>query len=1480
METIQELQGLADPSQTGLTLVMSTRQQPGEPPSSYEARLWTVYSSVGQPGDRDSKQFKTLLIENCDSKIKGQVTIMADPATMSRQDIIQMMIRVMRTVSHTKKGKVVEVDWNAFKEQVAFRTKGPKPRPYNPSRQPFGRGHGGTRGAFGGRGRGRGWRGCPREGPGPKRKLGNRIPEKEKQRDSSSKDAGTLSLYKDLMDEKRNMEKSDNFNCNNDSQPQRAPLPSSQQGCQASVSILAPLAQGEDGRPYVEVQVGGRLQNMLIDTGAAVSILHDEDPVHSPWSSGYPLPLQSFVGNDVSAMQSNLMPVEIGTLYRMHIFALQSLPDKRHILGADFMDQHGCIIDLANKQLLTVDPPLDVLAVISDAHVVSTVVKTPSGYNLDEVYSGHPYEADLQPIIHRNRAALATHKHDRGRRQASVVVVKGEDPPPQKQYPFLSEADLYVKDTIESLLQKGVLRKCSSKNNSPIWPVQKPDGSWQLTIDYHKINQYTPSCAPPVGSAPNILACVTPDWKWFSVLDISNGFWSIPLRADCQYKFAFTFQHTQYTWTCLPQGFHDSPSIFHAHMKHALSSFSQPKLLLQYVDDLLLSTETREDHLTLLDELLKLLTAVGLKVNPRKAQLLRQQVSFLGITIGADGRTTDKHKVDIVCRLPLPSSCATLRSFLDLVSRSRDFIPGFVELAKPLYSLLKKGAEWKWKECHTEAVSTLKQRLMMAPALMNPDPTRPFHLEIMATEVAMAAVLAQERHYVKRPIVYVSRALTAVEQKYTQCEKNLLATFWVVKHFTYIAGLNPIILHASHTPTEFLLSDCIKDGGASNARLMHWSLQLQDRDITVQRSCSPSLLAHSLLCEGEPHECPAPDTESDFKPLFLPAPDNLDELIAEQCLQIFLDGSSYYIEGEAFTGFGLYFKEPGQLEWGSVTRSCTPHSAQYAELAAFACALEEFVGTPNRILLFSNSMFICCALTEDLPVWRRNNYTASDGSPLTYSLLLQYIVYLAEDLFCTPWVEKIKSHCYKTPWAGGKSMADSLSKAGAQGGEPWAFTFRPESLIPAQSGISVAKVQKEVDKLDIGVLQCTDSEIKLVIERMRQGVPLLEGSPYKKHESKLQLTSDGNILLYTGWPQTVWVVPQQLCQEMIYSVHDTPTGGHQGEEKTYEKMQTVGWWPRVSRDVRDYCNNCLICVQNNPSPNKKTAFLHPQRAGGPWARLQVDFVGPLPTTARGNKHILVVTDLFSKWVEVFPTKNDSAPVTAKVLAGQLFTRWGLPVTMESNRGTHFASKVMQDALQVLGVQQKLHIPYHRQSSGQVERANRQIKTVLQKFVGINSKDWDRLLPMLLMCIRVTPSGASKVTPYEAMTGRQMRLPEHLWYDMSTPLIDRVELDKYIQDLQHNLQQLHKFVAQQLGCSQQKAKRYFDQDAEQVQWDIGSKVQILKFGNPKRSLFHKWQGPEQIVDKCSPSVYKVRTTVQRKVVDKWFHANQLKLFKGQ
>uniref|UniRef100_H3AJ26 Integrase catalytic domain-containing protein n=1 Tax=Latimeria chalumnae TaxID=7897 RepID=H3AJ26_LATCH len=220
---------------------------------------------------------------------------------------------------------------------------------------------------------------------------------------------------------------------------------------------------------------------------------------------------------------------------------------------------------------------------------------------------------------------------------------------------------------------------------------------------------------------------------------------------------------------------------------------------------------------------------------------------------------------------------------------------------------------------------------------------------------------------------------------------------------------------------------------------------------------------------------------------------------------------------------------------------------------------------------------------------------------------------------------------------------------------------------------------------------------------------------------------------------------------------------------------------------------------------------------------------------------------------------------------------GLPLSIDSDQGRHFTGKALQDALQLLGVTQKFHISYHPQSSGQVERLNRQIKTMLWKFVAANGKNWNQLLPLLLMCIRAAPSSASKVTPYEVMTDKQMRLPEHLWYELGAPLTDRVELDKYVHDLQQNIQQMHTSVAQQLGCSQKKAKRYFDQSTQQVQWNIGDKV--LVFGTPERALCHKWEGPYFIVDKCSPSVYKVHITGKKKPTEKWFHTNQLKLVRN-
>lgn len=277
---------------------------------------------------------------------------------------------------------------------------------------------------------------------------------------------------------------------------------------------------------------------------------------------------------------------------------------------------------------------------------------------------------------------VATHKHDCGR-LAEVEEVIGPTHIPCKQYPFPKESIPAVQLTIDSLLHQGVLREGSFITNSPVWPVKKPDGSWRLTIDYRQLNTVTPACAPVVSDMSQLLKNVPPHARYFSTLDISNGFWSILVKFEYQYKFAFTFNGHQYTWTMLPQGFHNSPTIFHKRMVRVLEGIVWPPgtAVLQYVDDILIATDMEEAHEKALRTVLMRLSLAGLKLNRTKVHLCVSSVPFLGIELNTSGVSPDDRKIATIQKLPFPVTTTALRSFLGLVGYQRQFLPQLAELA-------------------------------------------------------------------------------------------------------------------------------------------------------------------------------------------------------------------------------------------------------------------------------------------------------------------------------------------------------------------------------------------------------------------------------------------------------------------------------------------------------------------------------------------------------------------------------------------------------------------------------------------------------------------------------------------------------------------------------------------------------------------------------------------------------------------------------
>jgi len=193
-----------------------------------------------------------------------------------------------------------------------------------------------------------------------------------------------------------------------------------------------------------------------------------------------------------------------------------------------------------------------------------------------------------------------------------------------------------------------------------------------------------------------------------------------------------------------------------------------------------------------------------------------------------------------------------------------------------------------------------------------------------------------------------------------------------------------------------------------------------------------------------------------------------------------------------------------------------------------------------------------------------------------------------------------------------------------------------------------------------------------------------------------------------------FVVPRNQRGVMLVHAHDLPAAGHKGVKATYNALKQVAYWPQMKKDVADYIKGSLVCCQFQPTNPIYRAPLQRRGISFPWSDLQIDWVGHLTKSTRGNKYFLTVTCAFTKWVECLPAANDTAETTAYLLMNHVFSRFGLPSRVNSDRGTHFTAEVMRQLCQALGVKANFHISHHPQASGQVERANRTVVNILKK----------------------------------------------------------------------------------------------------------------------------------------------------------------------
>ncbi|KFP96428.1 hypothetical protein N329_07268, partial [Haliaeetus albicilla] len=224
----------------------------------------------------------------------------------------------------------------------------------------------------------------------------------------------------------------------------------------------------------------------------------------------------------------------------------------------------------------------------------------------------------------------------------------------------------------------------------------------------------------------------------FIVLDLKDAFFCLALAKESQKLFAFEWENpetgrkTQLTWAVLPQGFKNSPTIFGNQLARELETWDPPSkegTLLQYVDDLLIATETREDCIQWTISLLNFLGSSGYRVSQQKAQLIQPQVIYLRFEISGGQREPGVERKEAICRTPRPWMVKELRTFLGMTGRCQLWIYNYGLLVKQLYRLLKEDSPILiWTMEAKRAFEQLKKELMMPPALGLPDVSKPFWL--------------------------------------------------------------------------------------------------------------------------------------------------------------------------------------------------------------------------------------------------------------------------------------------------------------------------------------------------------------------------------------------------------------------------------------------------------------------------------------------------------------------------------------------------------------------------------------------------------------------------------------------------------------------------------------------------------------------------------------------------------------------------------
>lgn len=1014
-----------------------------------------------------------------------------------------------------------------------------------------------------------------------------------------------------------------------------------------------------------------------------------------------------------------------------------------------------------------------------------------------------------------------------------ILLKPGTTPSSKRSFRYPVNWMEHLRILLTKYLAESVIEPSTSPWASPAFFVPKPDGSFRLVVDYRILNSCTVENKWPLPLIEELFDQLQGSMI-FSKFDAHSGFYQLPIDNKSKETTAFITPLGLYQFTRLPMGVRNGPSMFSLAMRNMTQHLKQ---VIVYLDDTGVHSGRKEPdesvestylhHLGFVRAFFKACFDANLKLNGKKCILGARSTKFLGHIISEKGITPDPEKVTKLQHFAAPRSVKTLQAFIGLVGYYRQWIRNCSGRMFHMTRLLHKDIAWEWSEACEAEFQELKTILTSEPVIRHyPDVSvngPPFILFTDASDYAIGSVLAQNnREGMEQVIAYQSRLLTQAELRYATYEKETLAIVDGVGHFDVYLKAKHFNLFTDHRSLQTILK-----WKNPKPRILRWLGTLQMYSFTAQyRSGAQNLNADAmsrLVPEGYEEGIIIMRAENQM----------IDE---ETSAAEFIDMDKFKPEAEE----EIY----SPMIAAMMTRNKTRHRQSEGEVTSKPLITEQ-TKQPIAIDEIQESDLL------DIVAMEANYIGSQTINPDNQE------VYFIIDIYFDEEETMFKAIINPNPLF---EQAD-----------PALHQYVELSQIDQWNDREKTR-RNEVHalKFDAQFVEQVEMEIPSLIEKH-----ILREQDIVKIESSM-----GHPLLYrTHLDKKTQVISYQLIipstdpiliPVLIKCAHETC--GHLGAERTYEFLKTRVFFAHMLEEVKKYITSCIPCQTRGHTTSSTLNIYQPAARPtptGPHRQYNIDLIGPLMKSTKGNQYIILAVDRFSKYVtgQAIPSKD---PTFVSAFIEGIFFTHGCPDVVISDNGGEFISSVITYMNKTYGIRWSYTTPYHPQANGQVERFNRTFEEIMAKIIREPThNNWDTLIAPALHAYNISVHSTTLCTPYLLNYGHEC---QH-YMDRIIPkpnIAGTIKKDyvTYIEDMDNRVKLFTELVAERLDHTNSlylkpRSIREILHGFKTLEFQINDPVFVhiphaphqAKTGKvPKFSRY--WKGPYYITQKKSNIVYEV------------------------